>query len=493
MSQNFPTITLNTEISQGLNELQERDLTAATRCDSQRTFPVSPVEGQIFCHSGEKQVYVYVGNQWQPLWNFEHGAPYTIKELNAGFQPLNENLSNFRAIEPAANLVYAFPQLTYTITPMWLFAYGKCNGKNDATTFLKIGDIGFLNGINGSRIDDSTIPARAFAKDLETEIPREMSMLCIKRTFATTWDKTKWVPADGGTIGASVSNAKYRGEIYKNVFLGLGGTEGQWQSGQTKTLPNFLADNWIIENGKNETFSLFLGFKTEIEYQQGLVNYISVTLPQDSECEIILQAAGGGGSSASAGGDRNRRGGAGGSGAYLRFKGVAKAGTYRMDIGAPGHGDPGHQGNKASEAGQPGADSTLKFNGGRVCVLGGGGGAGEANSTRKGNHAGSNGVGGKPKLESREYVKSSTVYELLYGRAADDSITPGAKDMRDYDGGYSEYKLRIDYNSKRGCGGVGGWAGQTGNVSYAFFSSPKAVNGATQDVGFIYCNFLIRL
>ena len=493
MSQNFPTVTLNTEISQGLDELQQRDLAAATKCDSQRTFPVSPLEGQIFCHSGEKRVYVYTNNQWQVLWNFEHGAPYTIKELNAGFQPINENISNLSSIKPSKNIVFAFPQLTYTITPSWLFAYGKCNSKNDATTFLRIGDVGFLNGISGTSINDKTIPAMAFSKDLETEVPREMSTLCIKRTFATTWDKTKWVPADGSTIGASVSNAKYRGDIYKKLFIGLGGTEGQWQSGQTKSLPNYTGDNWIVENGMNESFSLFFGFKTEIEYKFGTANYISVNLQKDSECEFILQAAGGGGSSASYGGDKNRRGAAGGSGAYLHFKGVAKAGNYRYELGAPGTANPGGQGDKASDRGGPGQDSTLKFNGGKVCVLGGGYGASGANSTRKNHSVGHNGAGGKPKLESQSYVISKEIYELLYGRETDPSLVTHFRTGGDYPGGDSEYKLRIDQKSKRGCGGTGGWSGHVGNVSYAMFSTANGVDGATQEVGFICCNFLIRL
>ena len=135
----------------------------------------------------------------------------------------------------------------------------------------------------------------------------------------------------------------------------------------------------------------------------------------------------------------------------------------------------------------------MKFNGGKVCVLGGGYGASGANSTRKGHHGGENGAGGTPKLESQTYIKSSTVYELLSGRATDSSITPGHKDSRDYPGGDSEYKLRIDYKSKRGCGGTGGWSGHVGNTSYAMFSTANGVDGATQEVGFICCNFLIRL
>ena len=125
MAQNFPTVTLNTEISQGLDELQQRDLTAATKSDSQRTFPVSPFDGQIFCHSGEKQIYAYVDNQWKKLWNYEHGAPYTIEELNSYFQASSENLTNFSSIAAAEKIVFAFPQMAYTITPSCLFAYGK--------------------------------------------------------------------------------------------------------------------------------------------------------------------------------------------------------------------------------------------------------------------------------------------------------------------------------------------------------------------------------
>ena len=490
MSQNFPAVTLNTEISQGLDELQQRDLAAATKCDSQRTFPVSPIEGQIFCHSGEKMVYAYTNNQWQVLWNFEHGAPYTIKELNAGFQPINENLSNLSSIKPAQNIVFAFPQLTYTITPSWLFAYGKCNSKNDATTFLRIGDVGFLNGISGASINDKTIPARAFSKDLETEVPREMSTLCIKRTFSTNWDKTKWVPADGSTIGASVSNAKYRGDIYKKVFIGLGGTDGQWQSGQTRTLPNYTGNNWIIENGTNESFLLSFGFRSEITWRSGTANYISVNLLEDAYCDFILQAAGGGGSSGSYGGKHNRAGGVGGSGAFLHFKGIAKKGMYRFDLGKYGAGGGDQRGAKWSFPGGSGEDSTLKFNGNIVARLGGGGCASGANSTKHYALQGFNGSGGSIKEARTDYIVQTYNYDVLNGIQND--LVDGTF-LADLPGADSQYKLRIDPNSTAGCGGTGRDIGYDGKTALAMFSTEGKISGATQDVGFIYCNFLIRL
>ena len=294
MAQNFPTVTLNTEISQGLDELQQRDLTAATKSDSQRTFPVSPFDGQIFCHSGEKQIYAYVDNQWKKLWNYEHGAPYTIEELNSYFQASSENLTNFSSIAAAEKIVFAFPQMAYTITPSWLFAYGKCGSKKDLGTFLKIGDVGYLNTANAATLDDGTIPPTAFEKNLETEVPREMETGCVKRTFATTWDKTKWVPATGKTIGASVSNADFRGDIYKKLFLHFGGTEGQWESGGIVTLPNFQANDFLICNTeyKTETKEMSLGYAAELRQTAGQLNFETQTAVNDGDVRFELIAAG---------------------------------------------------------------------------------------------------------------------------------------------------------------------------------------------------------
>ncbi len=377
---------------------------------------------------------------------------------------------------------------------MWLFGYGKCNGKNDATTFLKIGDIGFLNGIGAANIDDGTIPATAFAKDLETEVPREMSTLCIKRTFATTWDKTKWVPADGGTIGASVSNAKYRGDIYKNVFLGLGGTEGQWQSGQTKTLPNFLADNWIIENSENESFDLYIGFKSEFEYQQGLANYISLNLLEDSKCEIIVQAAGGGGGSLCGGGKKNRGGGGGGSGSGFKISGKCPSGHYKISLGVFGAGAHGSGAQfKVADAGKNGVDSVLEYNG-KTAVTAGAGKAGQGGVSAKSNWfpGGLNGEGG--------IVTIAEDSPFTFDYAENGTGGQNARDNAHYwfymyaASVDSPYQTKIDKTKKYGKGGDGGSSGGgDGGVAYVKFSTDGAVEGGTQDVGFIYCNFLIRL
>lgn len=498
MSQDFQDVTLNTEISQGLDLLQKRDLTAATRSDSQTRFPVSPKDGHVFCHSGEKQIYAYVDGKWTPFWNYEHGAPYTINELDIKFQPLHENLTNMSAVVFSENTIFAFPQLSYKITPKWFREFGKCEDKNEFTSLEELKDIAFLNTINGEiHISESTIPPSAFEKDLETEVPREMSTGCIKRTFAPTWDQTKWILCDGSTIGSPVSNAKFRGNSYKSLFLSLGGTEGMWNSGQTIAVPDYTGNNYIVSNTETKTIDIHFGFKAELEWRNGYPNYETFTLLEDSIGEIIIQAGGGGGGAASGGGKKNRGGAPGGSGAGLKVSTILKKGHYKLTLGKYGPGAHGAgSGSKFGSSGTTAQDCYLEYENEKIITIGGGKyGNGGASANSEWWPSGVAGDGGQITINvSSENLPFSGFVYCMSGTRGQDTRGAGHYWFGHFCAGpLSPYQTQISSQKTYGVGGHSGSSGGgDGGNSYFSFSVDRAVRGLTTELPIIYCNFLIR-
>lgn len=498
MTQDFQEVTLNTEISQGLDLLQKRDLTAASRSDSQTSFPISPVEGRVFNHSGEKQVYVYSNSEWQVLWNYEFGAPYTINELNAHFQPLNVNLTNMSAASVSNNTLFAFPQQTYKLSPDWLRDFGKCENKTEFNSFAELKDIAFLNTVNGSiHIAESSIPPTAFEKDLETEVPRQMSTGCIKRSFAPTWDTSKWLVCDGSTIGSSVSNAKFRGNSYKNLFFALGGTEGMWSSGQTVKIPNYTGNNYIISNDETKTLDIHFGFKAEMEWRNGYPNYETFTLLEDCQCDLIIQAGGGGGGSLSGGGKKNRGGAPGGSGSGFRASTIFKKGQYKITLGKFGPG--AHGGGSSTKFGNSGItaqDCYLEYGNEKIITVGGGKyGNGGASASDEWFPSGIAGDGGQITINvPSENLPFSNFTYCMSGTRGTDTRGSGHYWFEHFCAGpLSPYQTQISSQKTYGVGGHSGSSGGgDGGNSYFSFSIDKNVKGLTTEVPVIFCNFLIR-
>lgn len=497
MSQDFQEVTLNTEISQGLDLLQKRDLTAATRSDSQTTFPISPAEGRVFNHSGEKQVYVYTDSKWHALWNYEFGAPYTIKELDIKFQPLHENLTNMSEAVFSENTIFAFPQLSYKIAPKWLREFGKCEDKNEFNSLEELKDIAFLNTINGEiHISESTIPPSAFEKDLETEVPREMSTGCIKRTFAPTWDQTKWILCDGSTIGSSVSNAKFRGNSYKSLFLSLGGTEGMWNSGQTISVPDFCGETIIVggEKFSEETLDFSFGFEMELRYNSGYSNFENFTATKkgDVSFEII---GGGGGYAVSrwkSGGKSYARAASGGGG-------ECAVGQLHLDVGDKITVSIGNYGTSGRDYGGAGGDSVIKFDNKEVLKVKGGSAHDPSNA----------GVGGK----GGECLSEKITASFYRGHLGQSYFDVGVHHPRFMTGGSSgdpknlctdspvgsHYAGKGVYvsatDSRRVGSGVGGILDSSSpppHGGYCRISDTNGVLNQTENVGVIKCFFLIR-
>lgn len=497
MTQDFQEVTLNTEISQGLDLLQKRDLTAASRSDSQTSFPISPVEGRVFNHSGEKQVYVYSNSEWHVLWNYEFGAPYTINELNAHFQPLNSNLTNMSAASVSKNTLFAFPQQSYQISPNWLRDFGKCENKNDFNSFTELKDIAFLNTVNGSiHISENSIPPTAFEKDLETEVPRQMSTGCIKRTFAPTWDTSKWLLCDGSTIGSSVSNAKFRGNSYKNLFFVLGGTEGMWSSGQTVKIPNFTEGVFLVGGDKlsEETLEISFGFQMELRHKSGYPNFENFTATKSGD--VSFEIIGGGGGYAvsrwKSGGKSYARAASGGGG-------ECAVGTLHLVAGDKITVSVGGYGSSGRDYGGAGGDSVIKFENEEVLRVKGGAAHDPSNS----------GVGGTGGTSSSEKI-SATFYRGHLGQSYFDVgvhhplfMTGGSSgDPKNlctdsptgtHYAGNGVYVSATD--SRRVGSGVGGILDSSSvppHGGYCRISDTNGVLNQTENIGAIKCFFLIR-
>lgn len=230
--QDFEDVTLNTEISKGLNILLKRDATTATTFSSQTDYPEIPFQNMWFDHAGKNVVFKYDDGNWIKLWDYESGAPYNLKTLSYNFQPKNTNLTNFSFTQAVEGTAFGYP-LNFD-----LFSVAS---SSEMRSFLELKRMSAKDTVNGRiDIDAVSIPESKFNFDFETDIPRVMKTGDIKRSFSTEYDDDKWVVMDGNSLGSSVSNARYKGTKYKKLFALIAGENWKtmWESGQTVNLPS---------------------------------------------------------------------------------------------------------------------------------------------------------------------------------------------------------------------------------------------------------------
>lgn len=295
MTQSFKDINHNTEISEGLNRILERDLTTASRSASNLTYPEIPVEDQVFDNFGEKKVYSYKSGEWKLLWDYEYGSPYTEYTLRISFEKLNQNETALSNLKPSDNSVFYFPQNKISLDPSVGMKFFSLENNSQMKNYLGLGELSERSDVGSMNIEDNSIPQTAFNLNLETDIPRVMRTGDIKRSFSTDYDQEKWVVADGGSIGNQYSTAKHKGDKFKNLFLFLGGTQDEWSSGKTINLPNYdQSDNrvrFVTEHSSEENVKTTMTKHTwfyELGSEVGKGNYATFRIIKDGSINFEL-------------------------------------------------------------------------------------------------------------------------------------------------------------------------------------------------------------
>lgn len=302
MSQDFDEVNLGTQITVGLNRLLARDLTALTKSSSQTTYPMSPIDGQLFCHTGNQEMNIRLGTSWTRIWGWKNDLPpFTANQLEANFQTLSDELTNIseRGEQPFTFL--ASPYIPFNLTTsLEIF---DCSTASDMRSYLQIGQLGTSGGaqiVNG-QIQDGTIGAEKLAFDFNTDIPRAMESGDVKWTFNPSYDKSRFLLCDGKTIGSNQSNANYKGETYYNLFRKLGGSDSDWSTGKVVSLPNTTGYKTFVAHGEfpsSISSSANLMFAWRAVPDEGFdSNTLFYTANSDGRVEVEVIGGGGGASS----------------------------------------------------------------------------------------------------------------------------------------------------------------------------------------------------
>lgn len=392
MSQEFEDVTLGTQITVGLNRLLARDLTALTKSSSQTNFPMSPIDGQSFVHTGRLEWYLRSGTEWLRVWGWKNYLPpFTSEYLANHFQGLSDELTDIsrRGATPLSFL--ASPYIPFDVQNS-ISIFG-CASANAMRTYLGIGELGVYLGtqIKNNQIEDGTLRREKFSFDFNTDIPRAMKTGDLKWTFNPVVDKTKYLICDGKTIGNSQSDANYKGETYHNLFMALGGSEADWSDGTTLTLPNYSVSDTLLVHGYSDIESQTQKtLSMSLRGDEGASNYLQFTAIEDGTVEVEIVGAGGGGSSAGAGsgayGGTASYSGGGGGGWFKGNVTLHKNDVLTLRAGVNGKNNAINEsgGGHDKHRGSAGSASLLQINGVTVVTAnGGGGGYAEAWSGKK--------------------------------------------------------------------------------------------------------------
>lgn len=383
MSQDFDEVNLGTQITVGLNRLLARDLTALTKSSSQTTYPMSPIDGQMFCHTGNQEMNIRLGTSWTRIWGWKNDLPpFTADQLEANFQTLSDELTNIseRGEQPYAFL--AAPYIPFNLTTsLEIF---DCSTASDMRSYLQIGQLGTSGGaqiVNG-QIQDGTIGAEKLAFDFNTDIPRAMESGDVKWTFNPSYDKSRFLLCDGKTIGSNQSNANYKGEAYYNLFRKLGGSDSDWSTGKVVSLPNTTGYKTFVAHGEfPSSISTMVNLRMSLRAKpdEGFgANTMQFLAIGDGQVEVEVAGSGGGGAHGGPywGGDGYYAGGGGGA----WFKGVLNVqngDTIKLSAGRGGVTNAYGSTSPAlvSYSGSTGEESTIDINSSRVFTCYGGSGA----------------------------------------------------------------------------------------------------------------------
>lgn len=258
MTQKFKEVTLNTEISTGLQRLLDRDETVLTKSFGSEP-PTQPVEGQIWIDNRNSKVFKWSTEKsnWICLWDFSTGSPYNVYALDNEKQKISVTLKNLASVTPSQNDVFMFNNSLVNMKPDVAQKMLLLKNKNETREFLRIGAVADYDSIvSKSLIEDASITEDKIGYidedgeyqhlDLNNDIERIIKTGDVKRSFNRNYDKSKWVPLNGKTIGSNGSYADYRnatGQDVKNLYKFL------WESETDLTLyaPNSTNE---VEKGK---------------------------------------------------------------------------------------------------------------------------------------------------------------------------------------------------------------------------------------------------
>lgn len=383
MSQDFDDVNLGTQITVGLNRLLARDLTALTKSSSQTTYPMSPIDGQMFCHTGNQEMNIRLGTSWTRIWGWKNDLPpFTANQLEANFQTLSDELTNIseRGEQPFAFL--ASPYIPFNLTTT--ISIFSCSNSSDMRSYLQIGQLGTSGGaqiVNG-QIQDGTIGAEKLAFDFNTDIPRAMESGDVKWTFNPSYDKSRFLLCDGKTIGSNQSNANYKGETYYNLFRKLGGSDSDWSTGKVVSLPNTTGYKTFVAHGPfPSSIGTMVNLRMSLRAKpdEGLgANTMQFLAIGDGRVEMEVIGSGGGGAHGGPywGGDGYYAGGGGGA----WFKGVLNVqngDTIKLSAGRAGVTNASGSTLPAlvDYSGSAGEESTIDINSSRIFTCEGGEGA----------------------------------------------------------------------------------------------------------------------
>ena len=240
MSQEYQNISVTEKVYDSLPKLLERDETTAT-ASAGTAFPQEVSSWMIgrACLRTDQRALYYLSNANPVTWTLmiDFSQPLaTLSQVQAGYQPLNQNLTALSQLQISANTIPYFNSATTMSTlTLTTFLRDWLNLSNAAAarSSLGLGSLATVNKITSSNantyIDNASLPISKF-NFTPIKTGEGYSVGDVKETYNS---RTKAAANTEGwcllnknyTIGDSSSGASYTGNDYQALYLKIWGLD----------------------------------------------------------------------------------------------------------------------------------------------------------------------------------------------------------------------------------------------------------------------------
>lgn len=238
MSQEYQDISVTEKVSDSLSKLLERDETGATlSAGTSAPASIAPwMIGRVFLKTDSKTLS-YLSSvdpvNWTPMLDFSQPLA-TLQQVQAGYQPLNSNLTALSQLVVSANTIPYFKSAT-TMDILSVTSFNRslfqANNASAVRTLLGLGSLATVNSITSSNantyIDNSSLPISKFSFTPITK-GEGYTVGDVKETYY--YQTKSEANADGWckmnmnyTIGDSSSGASYAGNDYQSLYSKIWG------------------------------------------------------------------------------------------------------------------------------------------------------------------------------------------------------------------------------------------------------------------------------
>ena len=358
MSQKFPQIESTDYIDTGILDLQDRDNAVLTLFAGESE-PENPFQDLIWNDLTNKCLKRYNENEWEVLINY--GLTYVTEErLRREFQALNSNLTNYSSVEVDG---------TGFINNTWVSvsSFFINNLSQEVANNIGLNSLAYKNKIKSTDIANGSIPISKVNANLETNAPYKIGDCTVSFNLGNKEGCVRLSKSSSSvyTVGATSSNATYRGSDYQELFSfvwsnlnlpiytsnGILTSKGEtWQSdwnvNKKVELPHIVLASDGSPSNPTLVSSSVSGSrgseKLDIETQYNSQKTISgsVNITKEGYYNVIIVAGGGG--SSNRGTHLDGHSGYGGAGAYFQGNVLLTPGVLRYEIGYGGKGCYGY-------------------------------------------------------------------------------------------------------------------------------------------------------